>query len=238
MVGAVGSQPVYQIVKARMLDRIRSGKLGYGTLLPCEKELAVEFGCARLTVHRALRELAEEGYLERRRRAGTRVAARASLGLHLSVPRVDDEVQARGKVYRYELLERQAQHPPQDVADAFGLVSGAKALHVICRHWANDRVFQLEDRWLNPEAVPNALDQPFVHLGPNMWLLQNVPFSDVSHEIAAAAATEVEAGWLDIAPATALLQIRRRTVWQGRCVTVASLSHPCDQFSLVSSPGP
>jgi GntR family histidine utilization transcriptional repressor len=219
-----------------MLDRIRSGKLAYGALLPCEKELASEFGCARLTVHRALRELADEGYLERRRRAGTRVAERASLGLHLSVPRVDDEIIARGKVYRYERLDRQVAPPPESVADTFGLPKGTAALHIVCQHWADDRVFQLEDRWINPEVVPDALDQPFMHLGPNRWLLQNVPFSDVTHEIAAVAAHGSVAEWMGVAPASPLLQIRRRTVWQGRCVTLATLSHPGDQFTLASHP--
>ena len=37
-------------------------------------ELAAEFGCARSTVNRALRELAEAGFLERRRKAGTRIS--------------------------------------------------------------------------------------------------------------------------------------------------------------------
>ena len=43
-------------------------------MIPGEEALAREFGCARATVNRALRDLAEAGVLERRRKAGTRVA--------------------------------------------------------------------------------------------------------------------------------------------------------------------
>ena len=46
-----------------------------GALIPGEEALAQEFGVARATVNRALSELARAGVLERRRKAGTRVAA-------------------------------------------------------------------------------------------------------------------------------------------------------------------
>ncbi len=230
------SQPLYKHVKKQMLDRIRSGKLGFGALVPCEADLAEEFGCARLTVHRALRELADEGFLERRRRAGTRVAQRASRGFQLSVSRVDEEVFARGEVYRYELITRVAATAPNPVASAFGIAPGAEMLHVVCRHWSNDRVFQTEDRWINTDAIPAAADQPFRHAGPNRWLLDNVPFSEVRHEIAAVAAGPEEARLLKLDAGHPLLQIRRETGWQGRSVTVAVLNHPGELFTLTSQP--
>lgn len=230
------AKPIYKAVKTAVLDRIRSGDLAFGAQLPCEADLAEEFGCARLTVHRALRELADEGYVERRRRAGTRVAARASRGAQISIARVDEEVFARNAVYRYELLARRSTPPPAAVARIFGLTTDRPALHVLCRHWADDRVFQIEDRWINLRAVPAAADQPFHHYGPNRWLLENVPFSDVQHDISAVAADVPDAEALCVQKGHPLLQIRRQTVSQDHCVTLATLKHPGELFSLRSDP--
>lgn len=228
--------PIYKTVKSTVLARIRSGELAFGAPLPCEEDLAEEFGCARLTVHRALRELADEGYLERRRRAGTRVATRASRGVRLAIARVDEEVFARNAVYRYELLTREVVAPPADVAAALALAKGRSALHVTCRHWADARVFQFEDRWINLDAVPAAAAQAFLRFGPNRWLLEMVPFSDLHHEIGAVAADAADAALLEVPVGHALLQIRRRTLLQSDGITVVRLAHPGELFSLSSDP--
>ena len=64
----------WQAVADEVLARIRRRDWAPGDLIPNEVDLAGEMGCARTTVNRALRHLAEAGYLERRRKAGTRVA--------------------------------------------------------------------------------------------------------------------------------------------------------------------
>ena len=65
--------PVYQNIKTEIREWIQTGIWKQDGLIPVEVALAKEFGCARATVNRALRELAEEGILERRRKAGTPV---------------------------------------------------------------------------------------------------------------------------------------------------------------------
>ena len=65
----------YRDIHGALLARIRSGDLLPGALLPNELELAAEFGVARATVSRAMKELSDEGVIERRRKAGTRVRA-------------------------------------------------------------------------------------------------------------------------------------------------------------------
>ncbi|MDI3335738.1 GntR family transcriptional regulator [Defluviimonas aestuarii] len=232
------TKPLYKAVKTTLLERIRSGDLAFGDPLPNDADLAEEFGCARLTVHRAMRELADEGYVERRRRAGTRVATRASRGVQLSIARVDEEIFARHAVYRYERLLREKAAPPAAVATAFAFNAGQKALHIRCRHWADDRVFQLEDRWINIDAVPEAAEKAFLHYGPNHWLLEHVPFSEVRHDISAVCANAADAAVLEVAAGHALLRLRRMTMSTSGCITVAELKHPGELFSLCSDPHP
>jgi GntR family transcriptional regulator len=67
------ARQVYLVLR----DRIMSGATGFGARLPNENDLALAHGVSRVTVRRALGELAREHLIERRRSAGTRVVYRA-----------------------------------------------------------------------------------------------------------------------------------------------------------------
>ena len=68
--------PLYHQLFLRLRDEITAGQRLPGSLLPGEIELAGQFGVSRVTARRALNELAREGLVDRKRRAGTRVAQR------------------------------------------------------------------------------------------------------------------------------------------------------------------
>jgi GntR family transcriptional regulator len=70
--GEAKAKQVYLILR----DRILSGALGFGAKLPTENDLADRYAVSRVTVRRALGELARERLIERRRSAGTRVMYR------------------------------------------------------------------------------------------------------------------------------------------------------------------
>jgi GntR family transcriptional regulator len=72
--GEAKAKQVYLVLR----DRILSGATGFGFKLPTENELADVHGVSRVTVRRALGELARERLIERRRSAGTRVIYRPS----------------------------------------------------------------------------------------------------------------------------------------------------------------
>ncbi len=70
--GEAKAKQVYLVLR----DRILSGAIGFGVKLPTENALADYHGVSRVTVRRALGELARERLIERRRSAGTRVIYR------------------------------------------------------------------------------------------------------------------------------------------------------------------
>lgn len=72
--GEAKAKRVYLVLR----DRILSGAAAFGTRLPTENELARYHGVSRVTVRRALGELARERLIERRPSAGTRVIYRPS----------------------------------------------------------------------------------------------------------------------------------------------------------------
>ncbi len=69
-----------------VLRRIHCRDWEPGEQIPNEADLALEFGCARATVNRALRTLAESGVLDRKRKAGTRVALHPVGKATLNIP--------------------------------------------------------------------------------------------------------------------------------------------------------
>ena len=68
------SQPLFDQLRAQIIDAIRSGRLPPGTRLPTVRELAGRLSMAVNTVARAYRELESAGILETRGRFGTFVA--------------------------------------------------------------------------------------------------------------------------------------------------------------------
>lgn len=226
--------PIYQVVKDALRAQIESGELVAGEKVPGEEQLAVAFGCSRLTAHRALRELAEEGLVVRKRRAGTLVANRDSGGVLIRIPSIREEIEGRGFAYRYELLSRRHAVPSGGVAEALGRGCGDRQLNVVCRHWADGRVFQHETRWINLRQVPTALDVDFSAISANRWLLENVPYSGVDHEISALVADARAAKALEVPVGTALLKIERVSRLGENAITHAAMLHPGTLFSLKS----
>lgn len=232
------SRTSYLDVKGAILGRIRAGALAPGDMVPGEAALAGEFGCARVTVNRALRELAEAGVVERRRKAGTRVLAATPRDASVEIPSVRGGIEAAGEAYRYELLARRIAAPPRAVAAALGLAAGARALHLRCRHWAGESVHQFEERWINLEVVPSAREADFTAAGPNDWLIRAMPLSRVEHVLSAANASAAEAGLLEIAEGAAVFVVERRTWIDGRAITRARLMHPGATHRLVAHTQP
>ncbi|HLG87197.1 MAG TPA: GntR family transcriptional regulator [Alphaproteobacteria bacterium] len=67
--------PLYHQLYLILRDRIRTGELARNTLLPGEQELTRLFNVSRITVKRALNELAADGLISRHRGRGSIVSA-------------------------------------------------------------------------------------------------------------------------------------------------------------------
>ena len=148
--------PVYQTIKTEMREWIQTGIWKQGGLIPVEAALAKEFGCARATVNRALRELAQEGILERRRKAGTRVVMPVGRSANFEIPRIRLEIEETGATYRYALLLREVTVPPANVRSKLETSQEIRSLHLHCLHYSNEAPFQFEDRWINLKSIPEV----------------------------------------------------------------------------------
>ena len=219
------SQTSYRSIQEEVLRRIRARDWQPGQIIPSEVELAAEFSCARATINRALRELAETGILDRRRKAGTRVSLNPVRKATLDIPVTRLEVESRGSTYRHKLLETHQVSAPSHVIARMNLPLGQKVLHLKCLHLADDTPFLYEDRWVNLTAAPSILRAPLDSISANEWLVQNVPISGGDIAFSAETATVEDAAALNIAPGSALFVIERLTFMAAVTVTQVRLAY-------------
>lgn len=210
----------WQDVQAEVLNRIHSRRWKPGDLIPNETELAREFGCARATVNRALRAVAEAGFLDRRRKAGTRVATHPVRKAVLSIPIIRQEIEAGNQAYSYRLLSRKVRKPPIGVRAQMNLPASCEALHVVALHLADNRPYVSEDRWINFQAVPDILNADLAALSANEWLVANAPFTGGDFVFSALKADRETAERLGVEPGDALFVIDRMT-WTGETAITA-----------------
>ena len=209
------SKPLgWQAVRDEALRRIRAREWPPGDRIPDETDLAAELGCARATVNRALRDLAEAGFLDRRRKGGTRVIETPLRKATLEIPVIQQEIEGRGAVYGYRLLHRAEAMPPGPIRTRLALPGTARLLHVRALHLADGTPHVYEDRWIAPAAVPEILQVDLAEISANAWLVRNVPYTSGTLSLGAVGADEQAAEALACPPGTALFLMERIT-WKG-----------------------
>lgn len=216
----------WQSVHAELQRRISERTWAPGALLPAETELAEEFGCARATINRAMRVLAEAGQIERRRKAGTRVVRNPVRKATMDIPIIRQEVERRGMRWSHRVLEQKSVKPPERVRNRLLLPATGRALHLRSLHYANGEPFVYEDRWINVSAVPKIRQADLTAISANEWLVQQVPFTDGEIELSASSATPREAQLLGIARGSPLLIVDRVTSNQEKVITTVRLAYP------------
>jgi GntR family transcriptional regulator, histidine utilization repressor len=222
----------YLAVKRIVLDRIRTRRWLPDSIIPGEADIAAELGVSRATVNRALQDLASEGFLDRKRRAGTRVRPAPIRHARLEIPQVRQEIEALGQVYRYQLLERKTGPAPAWLNERLGLRGGEQVLFGLCQHFADGLVFQIEERWINLSAAPDIAAADLSVTSPSDWLVNHVPFTNAEFAFSAgiADAQHAERG---LASKGAAIFIAERTTWLGETsITFARMSYRADYRML------
>ncbi|MFZ5956849.1 histidine utilization repressor [Pseudomonas knackmussii] len=228
-------QALYRQAKTYVEDRLRSGEWQPGDLIPSENRLVTELGMSRMTVNRALRELTAEGRLVRLSGVGTFVADRKPQSNLLMIANLADEVRARGHAYECRLITLTREAASMPVAAALSLPTGSSVFHVTCVHCEEGVPVQLEDRYVNPELIPELLLQRFDNdLQPSQYLLNTIAPDEMEHIVDAVLPTPAEAELLELEGNEPCLVLMRRTWVQNKAVTYVRFVHPSSRYRLGS----
>lgn len=224
--------PIYEQIKAFIKGHISSGEWKPGDLVPSESALGQQFGVARMTVNRALRELMNEGMVTRLQGSGTRVAALHRISSRLMIRDIHEEVIERGHLHTTRVLLVAQEKAQPDIARSLNLRVGAKVFHTVLTHLENGVPIQHEDRFVNPAAAPDYLAVDFTKTSPTHHLLAHAPLTEASYNIEASLPSASEAKALGIRRSEPCLALTRRTVSGANVASYARLLYPATRYSF------
>ena len=223
-------EPLHRRIAGDVERRIASGEWRPGFRIPTEAELTAEYGCARMTVSRALSDLASRGLVVRRRRAGTVVAhPPVHSSALVAIPDIQSEVEGRGLAYVHRLLGRIVR-PARDAETELG----DRVLELETLHLADGLPFVFERRLISLAVAPDAEAADFVLQPPGGWLLAHMPWTEAEHRISAVSADAEAANHLGLTVGAPCLRLERRTWRDGLGVTWAWQTFPGGAYDLVA----
>ncbi|WP_293760669.1 histidine utilization repressor [uncultured Aquitalea sp.] len=228
------AQPRYLRIKEYILEGIRSRQFLPGSKIPPELELARQFSVSRMTVNKAVRDLAEAGILLRFAGDGTYVAERKAESPLLDINNISAEVEARGHAHSADVHLLESVLAGEDVALQLGVKVGALVFHSVLVHREDGVPIQLEDRYVNPAWAPDYLEQDFSRRTPNNYLMETCPLTDIEHAVEAVTPSAREVNLLEMADNEPCLLVLRRTWSYKNLVSFARLVHPGSRYKLRS----
>jgi GntR family histidine utilization transcriptional repressor len=228
-----GEGALHAQIRRAVAGAILSGKIPPGGRVPPEADLMRQFGASRMTVHRAISDLAAEGLVRRNRRAGTIATSEARGRAVFEIWDIGADVRRAGCIYSFEVLSRRLRAAGAEDARRLAVPRGARVVAITTRHLSDDVPVQVEERLINLAAAAGAEVERFVAAPPGRWLLDHVPWTEAEHAISAENAPARIAERLGITAGNACLVVERRT-WNGETpVTFARLWHPGARHRLV-----
>lgn len=231
----IAGVPSFQQIKNHILQRIHAGEWKEGDQIPTEAALGHQFGVARMTVNRGLRELASEQILTRIQGLGTFVAQQKYQSTLVAIRSIADEVRGRGDRHACAVKLLESVKAPAALARKFEARRGVRLFHSILVHYENDLRIQVEDRWVNAALAPDYLRQDFTHSTPNEYLMRVAPLQGVSYRIEARLPPAQIRNRLAMPAGEPCLVLYRTTRSLGAVASVATMWHPASRYQLTGS---
>ena len=228
------SKPRYQQLKDLIIGRISSGELRPTDRVPSENELVESMQVSRMTANRALRELHDEGYVERIAGRGTFVSDFRSQSHLLEVQNIADEIAGRGHSHTSQVLRQSRQHARGEVARALHVGQGMDVFHLLLVHYENGAPVQIEDRHVLASFAPHCLEQDFELQTPSAYLTSVAPLQEAEQVVSAAMPNAAVRQRLNMEEGEPALVVMRRTWSRGRPVTFSRLHHPGSRYELTA----
>ena len=200
--------PLYRQIKQHLLDRIAVWP-SHEAQFYTDGELCLMFGVSRMTARQAVQELVEEGFLKRRRGAGTFVAARTAARHLLPSDELGRQWGGGGKAMQIEVLAFEIQPCPETIAVALGLPPGTPVRYIRRLRHAGNVPLVLDHRYLPlavaEQAMPHGSSRSILHA---IWQHYDLDRGEMAIEAATAGPDEER--WLQVAAGDPLIVRRLR----------------------------
>jgi GntR family transcriptional regulator len=210
LVSAAAGVPLHRQLYLVLHDEIGRGALAAGDALPTELSLCEQFGVSRITVRRALADLADAGLIERRHGVGSFVTEQSSPRTDVTGGSYMDELRQVEFETEVELIEFGERAFPRLVAER--LDPRDRGLYVLRlrRERRTGEPLMVTEAWL-PSELADTVTQQALASAPLYRLLADagVNLERLEHELTAEIAGPHTAVLLDTAIGSPLIRMNR-----------------------------
>jgi GntR family histidine utilization transcriptional repressor len=224
--------PLYQQIKNTIQHKIRSGDWRSGKKLPSENELVDALGVSRMTIHRALRELTQDGLINRVHGVGSFVADAPRHASLIELKDIAIEIEQNGKRHSSQVLVLASEAASAEIAIRMQVAAGKQLFFLNAVHSQDDIPIQLESRYVNPDFMPNFLQQDFTRATSTSYLLKQFHPDEMEHIVRAVMPNEQTRKILLIERSEPCLQLSRRTWKNDQVVTYVTMTYPSSRYDL------
>lgn len=207
--------PLYHQLHQFLRGRILLGEIGHGVQLPREQDLATRMGVSRVTMRRALNELAQEGLLHRRRGRGTRVTCPqptlAGPSMRSPLSELVENLDTLALNTQVKLLHWASEAPPEPVREAFDVAPDRCLVHCLRVRSRHDHPFGYYSSWtLTDHAQFNATALAS-EARVALFRRCDITIARVEQSVSATNVDAVPALHLNMAPGEAVMTMERRS---------------------------
>lgn len=204
-----GPIPLYHQLFEALKEKIISGKISTGERLPSEKHFIETLGVSRITVKRAMDELAKSGLVSRKRGRGTIVMTNTDLQFSSGMNDYINNVVRLRKNTKAEILDQETVTPPDNVRKNLKLKDGEKADRIRHRLYSQNEPISLVETYF-PAGLTKNLSRTDLLREPVLTLLlkQGIQIAKTEQRIFASAANPEQAELLKTDEGAPLLAIR------------------------------
>jgi GntR family histidine utilization transcriptional repressor len=185
-----------------------------------------------MTINRALRELTQQGLINRVHGLGSFVAETPRHASLIELQDIALEIEQRGRRHSSRVLALEAVEANAEVAEQMGISVAAPVYYLCAVHLQDDTPLQLEKRYVNPQVMPEFVNQEFTHSTSTAYLLKQFQPDEMEHIVRACLPDEQIRAQLLMQAAEPCLQLIRRTWKNDQVITYVTLSYPGDRYDL------
>ena len=233
MVSIIGKKPQFLLIKHYIEDRINSGILAIGDLVPSENQLAERFTVSRMTARRALKELADEGSLSRSPGLGSFVA-KPPMQPSVIINDVIAAAQASNG-YQCKVINVYNSQANDTLAQQMHIASDRYIFKGVFLHFDRNKPVQYQEILVNSALVPAFIKQNFHKITANAYLKWILPATSTDYNISAAVANEDQRNYLELSEEDkACLKVIKRHWLDGVLVSTSVALHAGQHYQLVA----
>jgi GntR family transcriptional regulator len=209
-VAAGAGVPLHRQLFLVLHDEIARGAIAPGDPLPTEQTLCEQFGVSRITVRRALADLADRGYIERRQGVGSFVRRRDPSAPPPQSGSYMDGLRQTQFETEAQVVEFDRRVPPLAVAAKVSFEGDALHILRVRRERRTAEPLMVTEAWL-PVGLADTIDEETLVHTPLYGALSDagITVDRMDHEITAEIAGPRTAQLLDTAIGAALLRVNR-----------------------------